>query len=86
MYRETRPHVGFSPVIPFAEEGKRIDPPVSEPLRDDYKQDFKITGTESISYTAPNAKRPEMTTPEPLEDTPGQYSAFQGLQGTFSML
>src|SRR5438477_9235954 len=29
--RETRPHVGLMPVTPFAADGKRIDPPVSEP-------------------------------------------------------
>ena len=29
--RETRPQVGFNPVTPFAAEGNRIDPPVSEP-------------------------------------------------------
>ena len=29
--RETRPQVGFKPVLPLAAEGKRIEPPVSEP-------------------------------------------------------
>ena len=29
--RETRPQVGFNPVLPLAADGKRIDPPVSEP-------------------------------------------------------
>ena len=29
-WRLTRPHVGFSPVRPFAADGQRIDPPVSE--------------------------------------------------------
>src|SRR5690349_2497496 len=30
-WRETRPQVGFRPVLPFAAEGKRIEPPVSDP-------------------------------------------------------
>ena len=30
-WRETRPQVGLSPVTPLAEDGRRIDPPVSEP-------------------------------------------------------
>jgi hypothetical protein len=30
-WRETRPQVGLSPVTPLAEEGRRIEPPVSEP-------------------------------------------------------
>jgi hypothetical protein len=29
--RETRPHVGLIPVTPLAADGKRIEPPVSEP-------------------------------------------------------
>src|SRR5699024_11969819 len=29
--RLTRPQVGFMPVTPFAPDGRRIDPPVSEP-------------------------------------------------------
>ena len=29
--RLTRPQVGFSPLRPFMVEGKRIEPPVSEP-------------------------------------------------------
>ena len=29
--RETRPQVGFKPVLPLAAEGKRIEPPVSDP-------------------------------------------------------
>src|SRR5579864_1510027 len=31
-YRLTRPQLGFNPVTPFAAEGKRIEPPVSEPI------------------------------------------------------
>jgi hypothetical protein len=31
-WRLTRPQVGFSPVTPFMVEGKRIEPPVSEPI------------------------------------------------------
>ena len=30
-YRLTRPHVGFNPVIPFAADGSRMEPPVSDP-------------------------------------------------------
>ena len=30
-WRETRPQVGFRPVLPLAADGKRIEPPVSEP-------------------------------------------------------
>ena len=30
--RLTRPQVGFSPVTPLADAGKRIDPPVSLPI------------------------------------------------------
>jgi hypothetical protein len=28
---DTRPHVGLRPVTPLAADGRRIDPPVSEP-------------------------------------------------------
>ena len=30
--RDTRPNVGFSPVIPQWAAGSRIDPPVSDPI------------------------------------------------------
>ena len=30
--RLTRPEVGFKPVIPLQQDGKRIEPPVSDPM------------------------------------------------------